>query len=99
MSGFQKLIEESEVPVLVDFWAPWCGPCKSMAPALTEIARAYPDRLKVIKINVDNNPEAAVHYKIQGIPTLILFEKGRIKARESGAMNASQLKGWLQGRI
>ena len=87
------------MPVLVDFWAPWCGPCKMMAPALTTIAREYEGRLKVIKINVDENPQISQHYAISSIPTLMLFKDGKVVNRQAGAMAEPQLRQWLQGRI
>lgn len=91
MGRFQEVIE-GEKPVLVDFHAEWCGPCKSMAPELKKLVDRMGDRLRVIKVDVDRNPEAAAHYGIQGVPTLILFRQGRQLWRQSGAMNAGQLE-------
>lgn len=98
-TSFSDLIKNAETPVLVDFWAPWCGPCKMMAPALKGVAQTHQGKLKVLKINVDENPQIAQHYQISGIPTLILFKDGKIVNRQSGAMSEPQLNQWLQGRI
>lgn len=91
MGRFQEVIE-GEKPVLVDFHAEWCGPCKSMAPELKKLVDRMGDRLRVIKVDVDRNPDTAAHYGIQGVPTLILFHQGRQLWRQSGAMNAVQLE-------
>ncbi|NDC78576.1 MAG: thioredoxin [Chitinophagia bacterium] len=91
MGRFQEVIE-GEKPVLVDFHAEWCGPCKTMAPELKKLVDRMGDRLRVIKVDVDRNPEAAAHYGIQGVPTLILFRQGRQLWRQSGAMTAGQLE-------
>mgnify|MGYP001793250448 FL=1 len=86
MSSFLDLINKSEVPVLVDFYADWCGPCKYMSPVLKSVADKLDDKLKVIKVDVDKNQKASQVYQVQGIPTLILFHKGKILWRQSGAM-------------
>jgi thioredoxin 1 len=90
MSRFQELID-SDTPLLVDFSAEWCGPCKMLAPELKKFAGTMGDRLKVIKVDVDKNPQASAHYQVQGVPTLILFHKGKQLWRRSGAMSAAQL--------
>lgn len=90
-SSFADLIKGKD-PVLVDFWAPWCGPCRMMEPAIKQLAEEYKGRLKIIKINVDNNPEAAQRYGIQGVPTLILFRAGQVLMQQSGAMSYPQLQ-------
>jgi thioredoxin 1 len=89
---FKDLIMESEKPVLVDFYADWCGPCKSMSPVISEIASEYADKIKVIKINVDRNPQISNTYNISGIPTLMLFHKGNIKWQQSGLIPAAEIR-------
>ncbi len=90
-TGFKELIQ-SDKPVLVDFYADWCGPCKAMAPALEQLSSKLGDQVKVIKINVDKNQKAASAYQVQSIPTLIVFQKGQIKWRQAGAMSLGQLE-------
>ncbi len=88
---FHEYIQESEVPVLVDFWAPWCGPCHMIAPELKKVAQQLKDRVKVIKVNVDEQPHIAAEFGIRGIPTLILFKDGAPVWRRSGAMPAQMI--------
>lgn len=89
---FKELISGSDTPVLVDFYADWCGPCKAMSPELESFARANSGKLKVIKVNVDKNQSAAMKYQVRGVPTLILFSRGELKWRQSGALNRAQLE-------
>lgn len=95
MSKFNDLIN-SDKPVLVDFSAEWCGPCKMMAPILQDVKNDIGDQVNIIKVDVDRNPQAASSYNIQGVPTLILFKKGEVIWRQSGVVPAEQLKRILQ---
>ena len=95
-SSFEKEVLESEVPVLVDFWAPWCGPCRMVAPVVDEIAEQYDGKVKVVKVNTDENPSVASTYGIRSIPTLALFRGGREVARQPGAMGAADIVRWVQ---
>ena len=83
------------VPVLVDLWAPWCGPCKMVTPILEDLARQRAGQLKVVKVNVDDSPGIAARYQVQGIPTLLLFNDGKLTARQTGALPAHALTEWL----
>jgi thioredoxin 1 len=96
---FEPEVLKSETPVLVDYWAEWCGPCKSIAPILDEVAREYEGRLKVAKINVDENQQTPAKFGVRGIPTLMLFKNGNLEATRVGALSKSQLTAFLDSNI
>lgn len=94
-ADFDKDVIQSETPVLVDFWAEWCGPCKMIAPILDEIAKDYAGKIKIAKVNVDQNTETPAKYGVRGIPSLILFKDGNVVATKVGALTKSQLASFL----
>ena len=96
---FESEVLKSGTPVLVDFWAEWCGPCKMIAPTLDEVAKEYSGRLKVAKVNVDHNQATPPKYGIRGIPTLILFKNGSVEATKVGAVSKSQLTAFIDSNI
>jgi len=98
MGQFQELLN-SDTPVLVDFTAEWCGPCKMMAPELKKLVDMHGDSLRVIKVDIDKNPAAANAYQVQSVPTLMLFRKGQQLWRQSGAMSASQISAMVMSKI
>jgi thioredoxin 1 len=96
---FEDEVLKAETPVLVDYWAEWCGPCKSIAPILDDIAKEYDGRLKIAKINVDENQQVPAKFGIRGIPTLMLFKNGNVEATRVGALSKSQLTAFLDSNI
>ena len=91
-NSFQKDVLDSDIPVLVDFWAPWCGPCKMLAPTLEEISQENDGKIKIVKINVENNQETAAKFEIKSIPTMIIFNKGELKNQIVGSLPKEQIK-------
>jgi len=98
-ADFQKDVLNSEVPVLVDYWAEWCGPCKMIAPILDEIAGDYKGKLKIAKVNVDENQQVTQKYGIRSIPTLMIFKGGSVQAQKVGAMSKSQLAAFIETNL
>ena len=97
--SFEQEVLQSEKPVLIDYWAEWCGPCKMIAPVLDEVASEYDDRIRVAKLNIDENPATPPKYGIRGIPTLMLFKNGEVEATKVGAVSKAQLTAFLDENI
>ena len=97
--NFEDEVIKSGEPVLVDYWADWCGPCKMIAPILDEVASEYGGKLKVVKLNIDENPETPPKYGIRGIPTLMLFKNGGVEATKVGALSKSQLTAFIDSNL
>ena len=96
---FEPEVLQAGMPVLVDYWAEWCGPCKMIAPILDEVAKEYAGKLKVVKLNIDDNQATAPKYSIRGIPTLMLFKNGNVEATKVGAVSKSQLTAFIDSNI
>ena len=98
-NNFQSDVLQASEPVVIDFWAEWCGPCKMIAPALEEISSEMGGKVKIAKVNIDENPELATQYGVRSIPTLLIFKDGEIVANKIGAAPKSQLSDWISGAI
>jgi len=97
--SFEQEVLQSSNPVLVDYWADWCGPCKMIAPVLDEIADEYDGRVRIAKLNIDENPNTPPRYGIRGIPTLMLFKQGEVEATKVGAVSKSQLTAFIDSNL
>ncbi len=96
---FDQDVIKAEKPVLLDFWAEWCGPCKMIAPILDQLADEYEDRVRIVKINIDENPQTPPKFNIRGIPTLLLFRDGTVAAQQVGAASKAQLQAFLDANL
>ena len=96
---FKAEVEQSDLPVVVDFWAEWCGPCKMIGPSLELIAKEMAGKVKIAKLNIDENPAITEHLKIMSIPTLMVFKKGQVAATQVGALQKSRLEEWIKKSI
>ena len=96
---FAEVAERAPVPVLLDLWAPWCGPCRMVSPALEELARAFAGRVKLVKVDVDTAPGLSRRFDVRSVPTLIVLDRGRVVARQAGAAPAPALRSWLENAL
>ena len=98
-ANFDAEVRQSDVPVVVDFWAEWCGPCKMIGPALEELSEEYGDQIKIAKVNVDENPNSPAQLGVRGIPALFLFKDGEVVSNKTGAAPKAALKGWIDDSL
>jgi thioredoxin 1 len=98
-AAFEQEVLQSAIPVLVDYWAEWCGPCKMIAPILEDVSKEYAGRLRIAKLNIDDNQQTPPKYGIRGIPTLMLFKNGNVEATKVGALSKSQLTAFIDSNL
>lgn len=98
-NSYGEVVESSKLPVLLDLWAPWCGPCRMVSPALEKLAIGFAGRVKLVKVNVDQSPRTQARFEVQGIPTLIVLQEGRVLDRQTGAAPEPALRQWLSGAL
>jgi thioredoxin 1 len=98
-ASFKSDVLESKTPVVVDFWAEWCGPCRQIAPALDELAKEYDGKLTIAKVNIDENPQVPTKYGVRGIPTLMIFRNGELAATKVGALPKTKIKEWIDSTV
>lgn len=98
-NNFEAEVTKSDKPVLVDFWAEWCGPCRMIAPLLDESARTYGDQIRIVKVNVDHEPALASRYNVRSIPTMMIFKDGHPAATQVGAVNRARLEGFIEAQL
>ena len=98
-ASFDAEVRQSDIPVVVDFWAPWCGPCKMIGPDLEALSDEYAGRVKIVKVNVDENPDSPAGLGVRGIPALFLFKDGQVVSNKIGAAPKAALKSWIESAI